>query len=322
MDHVNNMHKIKYVPEFFLLLLAAVLLFSGQASAAIKPHQGEMILLDAYHRNMAGLRTNSFGLPLVVNSFEREDKVHVDVYGIFDYPYSSVVDSLKAPVNWCDIVSLHPNVKACTYSGQPGGWLLTFYPGKKVYQPPDDTRKVRYHFRVAAQQRQYLNIDLAAAEGPFGTKDHRMKFEALPLDGGRTFVHVSYTYSDSVALRLATKIYFATLGRDKVGFTMTGTDSNGRPLYIGGPRGALERSAVRYYLAIQIFMNTLRYPEESRFDRRISQWHDLTSRFRKQLFDLNKNEYIASKTAEHRNQVSLQRLIVAEPVKQGGIPTL
>jgi hypothetical protein len=235
--------------------------------------------------------------------------VHVDVYGIFDYPFSSVVDSLKVPANWCDIVSLHPNVKACTYRKLPGGQLLTFYPGKKVYQPPDDTRKVLYRYRVIALQPRYLNIDLAAEAGPFGTKDHRMKFEALPLDGGRTFVHVSYAYSDSVALRLATKVYFATLGRGKVGFTATGTDSNGRPIYIGGPRGALERSAVRYYLAIQIFMNTLHYPEESRFGRRISQWHDLTSRYRKQLFDLNKNEYIAFKTAEHKNQVTLQRRI-------------
>jgi len=303
------MHKIKFFSEFFLLLLTTLVLFSGEASAAVNSRQGEELLLDAYHRNAAGLKGNSFGLPLVVNSVEQEDKVHVDVYGIFNSPFSSVVESLKVPANWCDIVSLHPNVKACTYRGQAGGWLLTFYPGKKVYQPPDDARKVLYRYRIVAQQPRYLHIDLDAAAGPFGTKNHRMKFEALPLDGGRTFVHVSYAYSDSAALRLATKVYFATLGRDKVGFTVTETDSNGRPVYIGGPRGALERSAVRYYLAIQIFMNTLRYPEESRFKMRISQWHDLTSRFRKQLFDLNKNEYIAFKTAEHKNQVSLQRRV-------------
>lgn len=291
------------------MFAAAVIFSAASVSAAPKPHQGEELLLDAYHRNLAELSRNSFDLPLVVNSLEQQDKVHVDVYGIFDYPFSSVVESLKVPANWCDIVSLHPNVKACTYREQPGGWQLTFYPGKKVYQPPDDTRKVLYRYRVVAQQPRYLHIDLTAAAGPFGTKNHRMKFEALPLDGGRTFIHVSYAYSDSAALRLATKIYFATLGRGKVGFTVTGTDSNGRPVYIGGPRGALERSAVRYYLAIQTLMNTMRYPEESRFKMRISQWHDLTSRFSKQLFDLNKNEYIAFKTAEHKNQVNLQRRV-------------
>ena len=90
---------------------------------------------------------------------------------------------------------------------------------------------------------------------------------------------------------------------------MTGTDSNGNPVYIGGPRGAIERTAGRYYLAIQSFMNTLRYPETSRFSMRISDWHDLTSRYRKQLFEMEKKDYLTFKTTEHANQVTLQRSI-------------
>jgi len=289
-------------------MAAVVILFSaGTASAVEKTRRGEDILLDTYHRNMAKLETSSFGLPLFLESFERDDRVHVDVYGIFDYPFSSVVNVLKIPANWCDIVSLHPNVKACTYRELTGAWLLTFYIGRKFYQPPEDTRQVIYHYRNVIQQQGYLDIILNADAGPFGTKDHRMRFEALPLDGGRTFVHVSYSYSDSVLLRLAAKGYFGTLGRDKVGFTVTGTDSNGKPVYIGGPRGALERSAVRYYFAIQSFMNTLRYPEERRFSMRISEWYDLTNRYRKQLFELEKKDYITFKTKEHKDQVLLQR---------------
>jgi hypothetical protein len=216
---------------------------------------------------------------------------------------------LKVPANWCDIVSLHPNVKACTYRELPGAWLLTFYIGRKVYQPLEDTRQVIYHYRNVDQQQGYLDIILSADAGPFGTKDHRMRFEALPLDGGRTFVHVSYAYSDSVALRLAGKVYFATLGWGKVGFTVTGTDRNGKPVYIGGPRGAIERNAVRYYFAIQSFMNTLRYPDKNRFSMRIREWYDLTTRYRKQLFDLDKKDYLTFKTKEHKNQVTLQRRI-------------
>jgi hypothetical protein len=302
---IRNLRK-----SFLFIATAAVLFSTGSPSAAAAPRQGADLLLDTYHRNMALLGTNSFGLPLVVESFERGERENVDVYGIFDYPFSSVVNALKVPANWCDIVSLHPNVKACTYRELPGDWLLTFYPGKKVYQPPDETRQVKYHYRVVVQQPGYLDIILRADAGPFGTKDHRMRFEALPLNGGRTFVHVSYAYSDSAALRLVAKVYFATLARDKVGFTVTGKDRNAKPVYIGGPRGALERSAVRYYFAIQSYMNTLRYPEESRFSTRISQWFDLTSRFRRQLFDLDKKDYLTAKTAENRNQVALQRRIV------------
>jgi len=304
------MHKIRNLPKFFLFLAATAILFSvGSASAVEKPRQGEDILRDTYHRNAAKLERNSFGLPLCLESFEYDDRVHVDVYGIFDYPFSSVVNVLKVPENWCDIVSLHPNVKACTSRELPGSGLLTFYIGRKVYQAPENTRQVIYHYRNVDQQQGYLDIMLSADAGPFGTKDHRMRFEAMPLDGGRTFVHVSYTYSDSAALRLAEKVYFATLGRGKVGFTVTGKDSNGKPVYIGGPRGAIERNAVRYYLAIQSFMNTLRYPEERRFSMRITEWYDLTTRYRKQLFELDKKDYLAFKTKEHINRVILQRSI-------------
>jgi hypothetical protein len=132
-----------------------------------------------------------------------------------------------------------------------------------------------------------------------------MRFEALPIDGGRTFVHFSYAYRDNVALRFAEKSYFATLGRSKVGFTVTGTDSNGKPIYIGGPRGAIERNAVRF--AIQSLMDTLRYPEETRFSMRISEWYDLTDRYREQLFELEKKDYLEFKTKERKDQVLLQR---------------
>lgn len=287
---------------------SSILIITGSASADVKPRRGEELLLETYQKNMVKLETSSFALPLFVESFERDDRVHVDVYGIFDYPFSSIVNVLKVPSNWCDIVFLHPNVKACTFRKSDNAQLLTFYFGRKNYQPPKETHLIICNYRNLEQRQGYVDISLNADKGPFGTKNHRMRFEGLPLDVGRTFVHVSYEYSDSAALRLATRIYFATLGRGKVGFTVTGMDRNAKPVYIGGARGALERSAVRYYFAIQTFITTLRYPEESRFSMRISEWFDLTYRYRKQLFDLDKVEYLASKRLEQKNQVVLQRL--------------
>jgi hypothetical protein len=306
---MENLHKNRTHRTFFMFLVtSAILFFAYFTSAAEKPRQDAGILLETYHRNMAKLETNSFGFPLVVESVEREDKVHVDVYGIFDQSFNSIALTLKAPANWCDIVSLHPNIKACTYRELAGARLLNFYLGSKTYQPPEDMVPVNSHFRNVNHP-EYMDIMLNADEGPYGTKDHRMRFEALPLDGGRTFVHVSYAYSDSAALRLVAKIYFATLGRSKVGFTVTGTDGKGNPIYIGGPRGAVERSAVRCYIAIKAFMNTLHYPEESRFSMRINEWYDLTAHFKKQLFDLDKKNYLAIKMKEHKNQVILQHSI-------------
>ena len=303
----HRLPKPHLLPDFFLFMLAmAILLSAGTVSAGVKPRQGADILLETYHRNTTRLANNSYGLPLVVESFERDDRVNVDVYGIFDHPFSNIVTMLNVPANWCEIVFLHPNVKACTYRELAGTWLMTFYLGRKEYQPPEDTQKIICRYRNVDLQLGYLDIILNADAGPFGTKDHRMRFEALPIVGGKTFVHVSYSYRDSVALRLATKIYFATLGRGKVGFTVTGTDRKGNPVHIGGPRGAVERSAVRYYFAIQSFMNTVHYPEERRFSMRINEWYELTTRYKRQLFDLDKKEYLASKAVEHKNQAILQ----------------
>ncbi|MBC7963220.1 MAG: hypothetical protein H7Y05_09780, partial [Steroidobacteraceae bacterium] len=299
---MNQRHSVRNLSIIFLFMVAVAVLFSaGSASAA------EASLLETYHRNKAKLEKNSFGLPLFLESSELNNRVHVDVYGIFNYPFDTVVNVLKVPANWCDIVSLHPNIKACTYSEVPGAVLLTFYVGRKIYQPPEDTRQVLYRYQKVDQRQDYLDIILSADTGPFGTKNHRMRFEALPLNGGKTFVHVSYEYSDSAALRLAAKAYFATLGRQKVGFTVTGTDKSGKPVHIGGPRGSIERNAVRYYFAIQTILDTLRYPEESRFSMRINNWYELTNRFRKQLFELEEKDYMTFKTTERKNQLALQR---------------
>jgi hypothetical protein len=301
------MAKSQYPPKFFLFIVAvAIFLFAGSPAAATKPQPGAALLLDSYQKHKVQLATSSFGLPLVLESSEHGDQVKVDVYGIFAYPFASIANVLKVPANWCDIVSLHPNVKACTYRELPGDWLLTFYIGNKTYQAPEETRQVVYHFQNVVQQPGYLDILLRADAGPFGTEDHRMRFEALPLAKGGTFVHVSYEYNDSLALRLAGKAYFSTLGRGKVGFTVTGRDGNGQDIHIGGPRGAIERNAVRYYFAIQTFMGTLHAPEKSNFSMRTSQWYDLTARYKKQLFDLERKDYLAFKAKEHKNQLLLQ----------------
>ena len=89
---MSQMHKIRTLPKFFLSMVAAALLFSaGSASAVEKPRKGEDILLDTYHKIEAKIKRSNFGLPLFLESFERDDRVHVDVYGISDYPFSHSV---------------------------------------------------------------------------------------------------------------------------------------------------------------------------------------------------------------------------------------
>lgn len=311
------MNAFRNLPGLFLFVVATAILFcAGFAPAAEQPLRAQDILLDTYHRNISKLERNSFGFPLFLESFERDQRMTVDVYGVFDYPFSGVAEVVKIPANWCEMLFLHPNVKACTYRELPDEWLLTFHVGRKVYQSPEKTRQIIYHYRKVDQHPGYLEITLDADAGPLDTKDHLMKFEVLPLDGGKTFAHVRYAYNESFIFRLAENVYFSTLGRDKIGFTATGKDSDGNPIFIKGPRGAIERNAVRYYFAIQSFMDTLPVPEETRFRMRINNWYDLTNRYRQQLYEMDKEDYLTIKSKEYQNQKLLQRQIDTGAIAQ------
>lgn len=295
--------------QLLFFAVAAITLFSAGFPFGAEGTGGPEVLLDRYRSLQPKLEKNGFGLPLYLESSDRDGRLHVDVYGVFDHGFTSVLNALSAPANWCDIASLHPNVKACTYDRISGGWQLTFYNGRKFYQSPADSRRSVYSYRSEENKQDYLDITLSAEKGPLGTKEHRMKVEALPLEKARSFVHVSYDYQYGSSLKLAEKIYFATLGRGKVGFTIEGADSSGNPVYVGGPRGAIERNAVRYYLAIRSFMDMIKYPGEKRFAMMVDEWYDLTDHFRKQLFEMEKKDYMACKTAEHKNQEKLQTRI-------------
>jgi hypothetical protein len=126
------------------------------------------------------------------------------------------------------------------------------------------------------------------------------------LDKGRTVIHFSYDYSYGALARAAIKTYYATLGRDKRGFSIISAGNDGAPVYVAGVRGSLERNAVRYYFAIQTYMDALKFPPNQRFEKRNNRWYDLTARFPRQLYELDKGEYLANKRREHANQQRLQ----------------
>jgi hypothetical protein len=92
----------------------------------------------------------------------------------------------------------------------------------------------------------------------------------------------------------------------KTGFTVVGTDSDGNPVYVGGLRGEVERTVVCYYLANLAYMDTLKVPAERRFEKRISRWYDLASRYKKQLIEMDKEEYFTSKRQDRTASLILQ----------------
>jgi len=290
------------------LVAGSLLLFfisTGTVHAAGPAASGSQPLLARYASIKPKLEKNQFGAPIHLESAESQGAVRVDMYGVVNYPFDQVKEALQSPDAWCDIAPLHINIKACTYR-KGAQSQLTLYSGRKNYQPPADAYPLTLRFRVVSEQPEYLELALTADEGPFRTRDHRIGLEAAPLDSRRTFLHFSYAYTHGPMARMAIKTYFATIGRDKVGFSVVG-GKDGKLYYIEGVRGAIERNTVRYYLALQTYLDALKSPEDRRFEQRLSRWYDLTAKYPRQLKELDKPDYLANKRREHANQITWQK---------------
>ncbi|MBC7391765.1 MAG: hypothetical protein H7340_00405, partial [Variovorax sp.] len=94
-----------------------------------------------------------------------------------------------------------------------------------------------------------------------------------------------------------------TIGSDKVGFTVTGKNGKGEPDYIGGVRGVVERNTMRYYLAIDAYLDA---PSPQQQDQRTAAWFDATEQYALQLHEMPKDDYVAMKRSEYRRLIARQ----------------
>ena len=248
------------------------------------------------------LSHNQFQRPLYMDSSETPGGVAGEIYALVNYPFATVGAALKSPGNWCDILILHLNTKYCRASSAGQETLLNVSIGKKYDQPLDKAYRVAFAYRVAAQTPNYLQVLLNADEGPFSTRNYRIVFEAVPLKKGQTFIHLSYSYGYGLVGRLAMQVYFGTTGSGKVGFTVTGTQAGGEPLYIGGMRGLVERNTMRYYLAIEAFLGALSLPPQAQLEKRLHDWFAAIEHYPRQLHEMDEGAYLEMKRKEVRRQ--------------------
>jgi hypothetical protein len=103
--------------------------------------------------------------------------------------------------------------------------------------------------------------------------------------------------------------YLATIGRNKVGFTVVSTQPDGRILHIGGMRGVVERNTMRYYLAIEAFLGALSAPPQARLEKRLHDWFAAIERYPRQLHELEQSEYLDMKRKEYLRQQAEARAI-------------
>lgn len=276
------------------VLLAMSLAVCASAIATEPP--GGIALQEKYQALQPQLTHNQFARPLYINSTESSSNIKGDIYAVVDYPFEQVRASLTTPARWCDVLILHLNTKYCRPGPGQNPVTLSMRVGKKHDQPLDDAYRIDFNYRVTASADDYFDVRLNADKGPIDTRDYRIQLEAVPTGDGRSFLHLTYSYSFGLASRVALRAYLATAGSDKVGFTQ---DKSG---YVGGMRGTVERNTMRYYLAIDAFLSGLATPPAQQLEQRLQNWFNATERYPRQLHEVDKNDYLAMKRKEYARQ--------------------
>jgi hypothetical protein len=276
-------------------LLAAALAFPAVAIAQ------DANTLRAKHATLQDkYATNQFGRPLVLESTQTAGDLRGDVYTVVDHPFATVQQALQSIDHWCDILILHLNVKRCRANGSTK--LLSLNVGRKFDQPIEDAYELEFVWRVAAATPDYLNVQLSAEDGPLSTRNYRIQVEAIPVDAKKSVIHMSYAYGYGFAARMAMQTYLLTLGRNKVGFSITGRNAEGQPVHIGGVLGLLERNTMRYYLAIDAYLSAYALPPGEQFEKRIRDWYASTELYAAQLHEMDQADYLEMKRKEMRRQ--------------------
>lgn len=295
---LNRRAKLRLAPLLALVgLVLAFLLAAGAPLAdGLEPGAAQ---LRARHEALRGaLAKSPFGKPVYLESSEGPRLLTGEVYAVVDHPFATVDAGLRDAASWCDVLILPFNTKHCRAANAGGATALSVRVGRKSDQPAEDAYLIDFKYRVAVRTADYLRIVLRADNGPLGTRDYQILLEATPLESGSTFIHLYYSYGFGVMSRLLMQTYLSTVGRDKVGFTVVGKDSGGRPDYVGGMLGATERNTMRYFIAIDAYLAALSAPAESRLEKRLAYWFAATERYPRQLHEMDKGEYLAMKMRE------------------------
>lgn len=248
------------------------------------------------------LAANAFGGPLVLQSEESARSIEGDVYAVLPHPFAAVSAALAEPSQWCEIMILHLNTKFCRRTGEGAATQIEMRVGRKHEQPVNKATPLQFAWSAPVARADYLAVQMQAPDGPYDTRDYRLLAEAVPLEGGKTFLHMGYAFAYGGSSQFAMQLYLATVGRDKVGFTVV--KPGAEPEYVGGMRGVVERNTMRYYLAIDAYMGSLAAPLQERVDRRFAAWFDATERFPKQLHEVERDEYLRMKRNEYLRQTA------------------
>lgn len=285
-----------------LCVIVCLLCVGAKTIAASAGRQQAEALLARHAELSEQLQHSQFHQPLYLNAVESNDANQGDVYAVVDHPFAAVNTSLNDPRHWCDMLILHFNTKSCRASMGNSTTALAVSIGGKHKQALERAYRIDFDYREVATLPDYFQIQLTAKKGPLGTSNYLIALEAVALSDDQTFLHLTYSYEHGFAARTAMKTYLATLGSGKVGFTVVGTRSDGLPEYIRRTRGLMERNTMRYYLAIDAYLDAAGAHPAEQFEQRLQHWFTATERYARQLREMDRDTYLEMKRDEYSRQ--------------------
>ena len=291
-----------------VVMLCAIAALTGNPAhaqiAPAPPQSGVARQLAEKHADLKeALANNAYGRPLFLESTESGDLVSGNAYAVLDAPFTAVSTAFRSANTWCDVMILHINTKYCRVVPGSNPTTLKVHVGKKTPQTLQVSFPLEFVMRQVNASASLLVVQLNAENGPLGTSNYRIELQAAPIEGNKTFMHLRYAYEYGMAGRLAMQGYLATGGRGKVGFsTKTPATANAKATYVGGARGAVERNTMRYYLAIDAYLQALQQPAASQVNARLEKWFDATEQYSVQLREVDKSSYMVMKKSEIQRQ--------------------
>jgi hypothetical protein len=246
------------------------------------------------------LNNSPYQRPIYLESTDTATDLKGEIFALVDAPLSVVSAALQDSVHWCDVLILHLNIKYCHASHGGEGDHIGVKIGRKSTDSMESAYAIDFSFDARASTPDYLDVLLKAATGPLGTRNYRIKLEAVAAHENKTFLHLTYSYSYNFVGQMALKSYLATAGRNKVGFSIQGKLPSNEPLYIGGVRGMVERNTMRYYLAIDAYLQALSASANEQFEKRIQSWFTSTELYPRQLHEIERSTYIDMKRTENQ----------------------
>jgi hypothetical protein len=302
-----------------LFFIVANLLIAGIAEAGEVEQITPDSLIEQYHKMEKTGSRLAASLPIYLKTEQKGNVLNVTLLGRISFKFQDIAEVLAKPFSYCDFLPLLFNVKGCVLPELNPVTRMKFYVAGKHYSAPMASYRIHAVFHLVDRTPEKIRVRLESEKDSLGKSGYDVDLMAVPIDDD-TLLYVKSRYAPSRLTRMATSTYIKVFARNKPGFTEVQEPGSGKKKLITGFPAVIERSSVRAYFALEAYMLNFHLPSAKRYEACLKSWYDLNRPYKKQLYELGREQYLEIKHKERKNQLRIQkRLRESARVKVGAL---